>query len=499
MLVTSRQMQEAEERAFAAGSTPAELMEKAGAGIANVVRQFFPRPGTLVLYLGSGNNAGDALVAARHLSEAGWSVCARLGTAVERMKELPQRHLNGLPGLTVLAEAGRLLPRRGALVLLDGLLGIGSRGEMRPNLRALAGEMNALRHSHHARIVAMDIPSGLDPDTGEPGPDTVRADITAAVGQVKAGLVADAATSFVGRIALVPVQALAACEGDASAVVLTSEVVRSFRSARPYEMHKGQAGRVGIMAGSRGFLGAASLVALGALRAGAGLVTLLVKEETYPLLANCVPPEVMVKPVSDYREALAMHFDAIAVGPGLGFDAEAEVMEVILKATPPLVVDADALTILSKIGVDRLAEAQGPRLLTPHPGEMQRLVLNTPEELSRIPRRALAETLAAALPGHVVLYKGARTVIAADGQPTLFNSTGHPGMATGGMGDFLTGACAALAGQGIDLLPAAGMGAWLCGRSAEIAALDQAQESVLPTDVAAQFGRAWKDAIEGAA
>lgn len=489
VLVTCRQMQEIEQRAFARGISAADLMEQAGCGIAREVRRFHPCPGTLILYLGSGNNAGDALVAARELQKCGWHVLARLSSAVEKMKPLPRAHLSSLKDMQVLDAAPVItmeLPR--PMVLLDGLLGIGAVGEMRPAIRALAAEMNALRHVHQAFTVAMDIPSGLQGDTGVPSPDCVRADLTVTVAFAKIGLVADTATSFVGRLALVPLADLRTAEAAGTAQILTPELLRGWLPRREFEFHKGQAGRVGIIAGSRGFLGAAVLACGGALRAGAGLVTLLVKEDVYPLLATRVPPEVMVKCVKDYREALEMPFSVLATGPGLGFGHEAEVLDVIHDAKMPVVIDADAITMLTRTDELVLLETAGPRLLTPHPGEMERLM---PDDLSST-RQFRADMWSFLYPGHTLLLKGARTIIATEGRPTLYNTTGHPGMATGGMGDVLTGVCAALAGQGMPLHHAAGLGAWVCGRAAEISALEMAQLSVLPSDVIEHLGAAFR-------
>ena len=409
-------MREAEERAFAGGMSAADLMEEAGQGCAAAVRQFYPRPGTRVLYLGSGNNAGDALVAARELQKLGWSLCVRLSSEPGRMKELPHRHWQALPGMRRLAGPDESPAAAGPLVLLDGLLGIGATGELRPPLRALAAEMNALRLTRHARTVAMDIPSGLDGDTGLPVPDAVVADVTAVIGCLKAGLVADGAAAHAGRLCLIPLAGLRPAEGDAGAAPLTPDLLRPWLPRRSFEMHTGQAGRVGVIAGSRGFLGAARLACEGALRAGAGLVTLLVKEDAYPLLATTLPPEVMVRPVADYREALDLDLDVLAVGPGLGFQAQDEILDLLCAATIPAVIDADALTMVGKAGLDSVRAMRGPRLLTPHPGEMQRLIAAHPAWRD-LPRRLLAETLAAELPGHVCLLKGARTVIARLGDP----------------------------------------------------------------------------------
>lgn len=263
-------------------------------------------------------------------------------------------------------------------------------------------------------------------------------------------------------------------------------------------MHKGEAGRVGILAGSRGFLGAAEMACQGAIRAGAGLVTLIVTEEVYPLIVARIPAEVMVKPVDDYRDVLEMRFDALAIGPGLGFENEKQIVEVLKQAKMPTIVDADALTMLSRN--PQLLDRTGvlPRLFTPHPGELDQLLRNFPG-WHGMSRRQVVERLTAAAPKRTVLLKGARTVIATNGQPTLFNTTGHPGMASGGMGDVLTGVCAAFAGQGIPLHHAAGLAAWACGRAAErvVTSEGMAQESVCAGDVAEHLGAALLDLKQG--
>ncbi|TDU73018.1 NAD(P)H-hydrate epimerase [Prosthecobacter fusiformis] len=489
MLVTCRQMQEMEERAFASGISPADLMLSAGTGIAQLIRQFFPQPGTLGLYLGSGNNAGDALVAARELQKDGWEIYTRFSGDVAKLKPLPAKHWRALKGVERRDTPPTEIPKA-PLVLLDGLLGIGAHGPLRPHIQALASEMNALRISHRAVTVAMDIPSGLDADAGVPEKDCVIADITATVAIAKQGLVADLAINHVGRLAVVPLPQLAAFgqETDDRSVVLTPEFLRTCLPRRRFDFHKGQAGRVGILAGSRGYFGAAELACRGALRAGAGLVTLFVKEDAYDILARRVPAEVMVKAVKDYREVLEMRMDALGIGPGLGFDHEDEYLEVIEKAALPAVVDADALTALSR-HPSLLNRSTSPRLLTPHPGEMARLM----PEGSLLCRCDQAETWAQNHPGHTLLLKGARTVISTHGLDTLINTTGHPGMAAGGMGDVLTGVSSALIGQGISPHHTAGMAAWLCGRAAELHALSQSAESTLPSDVIAQLGKAWAE------
>jgi len=485
-------MQDIESRAFAQGVGAADLMEQAGLGIAQAIRQFFPQPGTAILYLGKGNNAGDALVAGRHLAAQGWTLWARLGSPPAEFKPLPLEHWHGLgsavseiPPLT--AEA---LPP-GPVLLLDGLLGIGASGPMQPALSQLAQEMNRLRQQAHACTIAMDLPSGLDGDSGQPAPDAVRADLTCTVAQVKSGLVADAAINHVGRLCLIPLPALQATEGDAAAALATPTRLRPLLPRRAFDTHKGQAGRVSIIAGSPGYFGAAELACLGALHAGAGMVTLWVPPAAYQLLASRVPPEVMVRRTGDYLECLDHLHDALVIGPGLSRKQDEQILSLLSQANAPTVVDADALNALASQSA--WPDQPGPRLLTPHPGEWARLAPDLAN--SQLSRRHQAESFVARHPGTTLLLKGARTVIAHAGQPSYFNSTGHPGMATGGMGDVLSGVLGALVASGLSTAHAAAVGAWLCGRAAERCALSSHPNATLPSTTAAQLGNALRDLI----
>lgn len=490
MIVTCQQMQQLEEAAFARGVSAEALMDEAGRGIANVVRQFFPKPGLLVLYLGKGNNAGDALVAARELHKDGWRLVARLSGEPDQMKPLPQKHWHAL-GRNVSTEVeATLTAHRGPLVLLDGLLGIGATGPLRDALRSLAAEMNGLRRTHQATTIAMDIPSGLNGDSGNSCDDAVIADLTVTIAQVKKGLLADDATAHVGRLALVPLRELAV---EASGPeIITSSLLRPLLPKRNFEVHKGQVGRVAIIAGSPGFLGAAVLASLGALRGGAGLITLFAKPEAYELLAMKLPPEIMVKRVKDYRDALKKA-DVIAIGPGLGLEHEKEVIDILSSAKQPTVVDADALTILARHSNPAM---HGPRLLTPHPGEMASLTHEEPATWAALDRAGEAETFAAKH-SLTLLLKGSRTVIATPHYPTRYNTTGTPGMASGGMGDVLTGLCAALIAQGMALHDAASMGSWLLGHAAELALASHSEESLSASSVVEHIGPAFNDLKHG--
>lgn len=462
MLLSCEEMKRVESAAFARGVKAEDLMAEAGRGIAEVIRQFEPRPATAIVFAGKGNNAGDAQIAAGHLEKSGW----RILTPEEAV------------------------PDRGRLIVIDGLLGIGSRGAPRDPVAAAIRRINELRLRHHARVFAVDLPSGLDGETGEPHPDCVQADVTITLGQPKSCLVSDHAPNAVGRLAFVPLPDLATDLGESIDLAHAARL-RDWLPPRSFDSHKGTYGRVGIIAGSEGFLGAARLCSAATVHAGAGLITLFVRRSIYPQIAGMVAPEVMVQPVAHYAQALEFRLNALALGPGLGRWHDAEALELIEKAPIPMVIDADALNALST-DLSRLKHCAGPRLLTPHLGEMARLM---PE--GGLSRREAAETFTSEFPV-TLLLKSARTLIAERGQTHFFNTTGNPGMGTGGMGDVLTGVTATLLGQGLPALQAATLGAWLCGRAAEIACeYAESEESLSAAHVVSHLGLAFRSLRQG--
>jgi NAD(P)H-hydrate epimerase len=491
MVLTNSQMLAAEHAVMGGDVSAETLMEEAAAGIWEVLQQFFPEPGTALLYLGKGNNAGDALVVARHLHAAGWKLAARCVGQVGEFKELPARHWQALEGkIEVVLDGAMLAGERGTLLILDGITGTGaSPAPLRGAFADAVMEMNALRRARHAFIVAIDLPTGLGA-----GDLAVEADLTVTIGYPKAVLLEDRAAASVGRLAIAPLKSLTSADGDTSRRVLSSQGLLPMLPRRSFDIHKGRAGRVGVVAGARGFLGAGVLAASGALRGGAGLVRLYVKEDVYPTLAALVPAEIMVKPVRDYCELLRDPLDVIAVGPGLGSEHDDEMHALLSRAEKPVVVDADALNMLARRGFDALKQNTSPRLLTPHPGEMARLAAHFPG-WEAMGRSELALNFTTLFPHATLLLKGARTIIACAGHPLSFNSTGNPGMATGGMGDVLTGLCAALAAQGMNLFDAACLGAWLSGRAAERAIFydSSSQESLAAGDVLQHLGGAFCD------
>jgi NAD(P)H-hydrate epimerase len=516
-------MRAAEEGAFASGVQVEALMDKAGAGVAHAVTKFFPKPGTCIVFAGKGHNAGDALVAAEHLRRLRWKIEIRLAYKQEDCSELMRKKLESLRrrppeilgatasasaatdlGVTLVelwAEVGEELATAqdkiaadahlgsaSPLVILDGLLGVGARPPLREPIRAACRSINHLRTNKRAWVFAVDLPTGLDSDSGKIDRDCVTADFTVTIGFAKAGLIADGALNCVGRIEVVPLHELRPPEKKPKEIIASPPAFCGLLPRREYNAYKNQFGRIGVVAGSKGFVGAALMTSQGALRAGAGLVEVFVPEEIYEIVASAAPMESMVKPIKSYRDLLKQKTDVWAVGPGLGKSRAAEILELIEKAKQPMVLDADGLNILSE-KMSALRRCKGERLLTPHPGEMKRLFPDHKEPRAEIATK-FCNRFAVTL-----LLKGSRTIVAQRDRPLSYNTTGNPGMATGGMGDVLTGVCAGLVGQRLSLYDATRVGAWLCGRAAEMAIFNngQSEQSLLPRDVLDHLGDAFKE------
>jgi NAD(P)H-hydrate epimerase len=406
MLVTCEEMSGAERRLFSNGVSPEPYMDEAGRRCAEAILDFFPAPATAEVFCGKGNNGGDALVVARHLKERGWRVTLHFAGDAESLPELPAKKLAEYEAVPERVAAN--VDHR--LVLVDGLLGIGAKGELRGTFRELAERMNRLRREAFATCFAIDIPSGLDADTGIPGEGAVMADYTLSITAAKTGFADDRAVNHVGRLVEIPL-AIPVTTGDATRRFLFPSNLRPRLHRRLFDTHKGTAGRVTILAGSRGLAGAAALTALGASRSGAGLVTVCVPESIYAIVASQCPVEVMVRPLSDYDQIAEIPGDVWAIGPGLGGEVPQAIIDLIYRDARPAVVDADALNALAA-DRGRLGELPANRLLTPHPGEMKRLSGGTdfPDRISLA--RAMVETW-----GVTLLFKGARTLIASPGSP----------------------------------------------------------------------------------
>jgi hydroxyethylthiazole kinase-like uncharacterized protein yjeF len=296
-------MRAAEESAVARGVTIETLMDQAGAGVGCAVRQFFPKPARCIVFAGKGHNGGDALVAAEKLQRIGWKIDIRLPFAEEDCSELTQKKLKTVRDAAT--KSADTIECGTHLIILDGLLGTGAKSFLREPLRAAAREINRLRREENAFVFAIDLPTGLDADSGENDPeDCVVADFTLTIGFAKHGLIVDSALNFVGRIQIVPLPGLSLEAGAPNELAASPYSLSPLLPRRKFSAYKNEFGRIGVVAGSKGFVGAALMTTEGALRAGAGLVEVFVPEEIYEVVASAAPVEAMVKPVRRYRDLL---------------------------------------------------------------------------------------------------------------------------------------------------------------------------------------------------
>jgi NAD(P)H-hydrate epimerase len=504
-LATAEAMRRADRRASEQYGVPSLLlMENAGRGAADVIERVFgpARGRRIAVVCGKGNNGGDGFVAARHLAGRGarvevWLVARAPDIRGDAATNLAAISRGGLP-LVEMAEpagpAGLEALRRGlreAELVVDALLGTGVTGPA----TGLVAEAIAAVNEAERPVCALDLPSGLDADTGRLAGPVVRARCTVTFGLPKLGLYLPPGAAQAGRVELVDLGVPRAWLEEGLRIGLVEAAdVGAVLPARPPDAHKGRYGHLLVVAGSVGKTGAAVLACLGALRAGTGLVTAALPATQQPVVAARLA-EAMTEPLPesaaqslsakalDRLLELAGRMDAVAVGPGAGLEAETQGMlrELILTAERPMVVDADALTAL--VGhLPRIRDARGPRLLTPHPGEAARLLGATIAEV-QADRVASAQALVDES-GAWVALKGAHTVVAGPQGEVSLNPTGNPGMASGGTGDVLTGVTGGLLAQGLAPEAALRAAVYLHGLAGDLAAEMRGDAGLIAGDVA---------------
>lgn len=482
--VTTGQIRQLDQRSIAAGTPGEELMERAGYAVARITVEFLKRRDSrsALLFAGKGNNGGDAIVAARHLAGAGCQPTLVLMCRRDELQGDPLTHFQRLVGVEVLDWPCELPTTS---VVVDGLLGTGLKGEVREPSAGAIKFINSL----HLPVVAIDIPSGLDSDSGKVHGVCVRAEVTLTMGLPKIGLLKPAATDFVGRIEVAdigfPQKFVDEIQTDVELITGADIVLPERRRSA----HKGDFGHLLVIAGSEGYTGAPVITAHAAARSGAGLVTLAVPREIYPIVAGNCPPEVMPCPLT--FEQLPPGIDAVAIGPGLGQTPEAQrlVWKFLTNAPVPVVVDADALNALAQAPA-ALKKLPAGLVLTPHPGEMGRLIGKSAKEV-QLRRWEVARQFAQEH-GVVLALKGAGTVVTDRSGKLWINSTGNPGMAKGGMGDALTGIIGALLAQGLTPLDAARAGVFVHGLAGDMAREKQGERAMLVSDLILSLGAAFE-------
>ena len=498
-IVTTQQMRELDRKAIEELGIPGlTLMENAGRAVADAAVRLTDhcaqRP--IVIVCGRGNNGGDGLVAARQLAQRGRRVQLLLaaaredltGDAAASLRRLTEAgiHVTEVTDIEPVARACS-----GAALVVDALLGTGLSGKVRD----LAGQLIEAINASGAQVLAVDVPSGLDADTGEPLGIAVRAAETVTMGLPKIGLFLYPGMDYAGRVSVADIglPPEPAEESPSVADLVDPGWVRMILPRRRPSAHKGRQGRVLIIAGSVGFTGAACLCAQGALRVGAGLVTVgcpasvndilevkLTEAMTFPL------PETYTRALDTRALALilelAQEASVIALGPGLSREPETAVLvrRLTARVERPMVIDADGINALADAAMI-LEGDHAPAVLTPHPGEMARLMQVATEKV-QARRTHFAESAAKRFKSTVVL-KGACSVIGDPGRSLAINATGNPGMATGGTGDVLTGMVAGLIAQGLLPFEAATAATYLHGLAGDIAAEKIGQGSMLAGDL----------------
>jgi NAD(P)H-hydrate epimerase len=497
--VTAEEMRALDRWTIENGTPGHVLMERAGAGAAQVLRERLRRPrGPIVVVCGRGNNGGDGLVVARQLQRGRQPVEVWLAARPEEVRGDAARMLAAwrkrrgevrvLSRPTDIDALARQCRRAAAVV--DALFGTGLNAPVEGIAAAAIEAINA----SDAPVLAIDIASGLSADTGRPLGAAVRATVTATFGFPKVGQLIHPGVAHTGLLAVVdigiPDQAVAAVRPRTS--LLEAQDVGRLLPARPRDAHKGSFGHLLVIAGSRGKSGAALLASEASMRAGAGLTTLAVPERLQPGLEGQVR-EVMTAALPDTGggvatlgdgtelDALLLGRTAVVCGPGLGQAPEtrALVAHVVRRTSGRLVLDADALNAVA--GTTWLRARPAPTVVTPHPGEMARL-LDTDTTEVQADRLGAARAFAQA-EQVVVVLKGAHTIVASPDGGAAISPTGNPGMASGGTGDVLAGIIGAFLAQGLAPFEAAALGVFAHGLAGDVVAARRGEVGLVAHDL----------------
>jgi len=497
-VVSGQVMQLMDQRAIREFGIPGlTLMERAGRACADVISERFgPGEGKRALIVaGKGNNGGDGFVIARLLAERGWDAPVLLIAALDAVTGDAAANLSRLgSGRVIAAPDGPSRHAelfRGATLIVDALLGTGVKSEV----SGVYGEAIDMINAAGIPVVAVDIASGIDAASGRVLGRAVRADLTVSFALPKLGNILQPGAACGGTLVLADIGMPEAVVAEAPGCQFVDpDAARRLFRPRAAAAHKGSSGRCLIIAGSTGKTGAAAMAANSAVRTGAGLVTLAVPAGLNAVL-EVKSTEAMTLPIGrpgagflpagalDMLLEAARDKDAVALGPGLGAGASTVylVQSLVSSLPGPLVLDADGLNAVASRPELLLSRRGRVTLLTPHPGEMARLAgCSIPEiEADRI---ASARDFAARFQVYLIL-KGARSVIAAPDGSIAINGSGNPGMATGGMGDVLTGVVTALLGQGYHPFDACQLGAFVHGYAADLLVDRKGTQGLNATDV----------------
>lgn len=508
-ILNAHQMREADRRAIEEIGIPSlVLMENAGRQVVAAMEGSFEelRASRVAILCGRGSNGGDGFVVARTLYLRGVEAIVFLLGSVAEVRGDARTNLEilGRLGITVVeipdAQSWELhfTEISACDLIVDAMFGTGFRPPLSGLLETVVADVNGTA----VPVVAIDLPTGMSADSADLEGEVIQASMTVTLAAPKIPLVLPPAESHAGDLVIadigIPSQIIDDVEGP-WLELLTRETMRPLVQPRTAESHKGDFGRVLVVAGSLGKTGAAHLAALGALRSGAGLVTVATPRVCVPIVA-AMDPEYMTEPLPEtpagtvdleaLDKVLAMRVDVLAVGPGLGMGAStgAFVQGLVERSGVPLVLDADALNAFVE-DPERLVGRDGVDVIvTPHPGEMARLMGVSIEDI-QANRVQAARDFATGHKVHVIL-KGHRTIIASPEGRTFINLTGNPGMASGGTGDVLTGMVAAWFAQLLDAEAACKLAVYLHGLAGDLAEADEGEVSMTAGDLVQRIGDA---------
>lgn len=480
----------AEAKAVEAGITMEELMEHAGEALAEAAMEQAGCPEEAVILCGKGNNGGDGFVCAAALYQAGANVTVILVEG-EPASSLAQQAFAAMPDeINLLSGEEEDLCFQALSrcdMLIDCVYGFGFHGELPEHVKKYLQWEGKV--PEECCKIACDVPSGIDCNTGRADEGAFQADLTVTFSAAKPGCLSYPGKRFCGKVQVmsvgIPEEILRERKSDVS--LLQSGNVFSLLPDREEESNKGDYGTLLMVCGSYGMAGACILAAKAALRSGVGLLRLAVDERIYPILAQAVPEAVFtilpwhtdINKARLFLQQAAAKASACVIGCGLGENASKVCKALLPVCKVPLVLDADGINALA--GDPALfQEIQVPFAMTPHPGEMGRLMGMTAKEVQQN-RLELARQGAARF-GCTLVLKGAATVIARKDKVWI-NTTGNPGMAKGGSGDVLAGIIGSLAAQGLSLEEACRAGVWLHGRAGDLCAGQLSQRAMLPSDL----------------
>lgn len=499
-IVTSKQMKQIEQNSIQYQMSYLRLMENAGCAAAQFIAQTLHDVNGLncVVFSGKGNNGGDGFVVARKLSELGANVTIVLTDGEPKTDDAAKMlHIARMMELTVLSFEDDLELVNSALadvdVIIDAIFGSGFHGEMDVRRRQVCSMIN----SAIAAVFSLDIPSGVNCDTGEAAQDAVQADFTIAFDSYKPAHMLPKYLPNLGQVTLAPIgiDPLSYVDVEQNHFVTDDEFVYSKIPVKEDNAHKTSTGKLLNIAGGVGCTGAAILSSTAALRSGAGYVVTAVPQAIYPIVAPSLvqSPFCFIENASDVASALN-GVSAVSIGCGMGTGQRQRgiLEEVLYLAKCPVIIEADGINNLA-MDISIVADAKCPVVLTPHFGEMARICQTSVSEIQKAPLLC-AQELAAQLKATIVL-KGAHTIIASADGRTFINQTGNPGLAKAGSGDVLTGILASLISQGMQPFDAAVSAVYLHGAAADRCVERMSEYFMQPDDILIDLGRLFKEHI----